>query len=124
MIFVNKELYATVWKVTPAENGKYIDLQVTTSEKDQEGEWHNSNWFPRCIGKAVNTLKNLKERDRIVITKCKLTNERYQDKEGNWKNNFRFIILEATIDGASNNAPATAPKAAPVQQNEDEDCPW
>ena len=125
MVFVNKETYANVWKITPAENGKYIDLQITTSEKDQEGEWHNSSWFPRCIGKSVNTLKNLKERDRIVITKCKFTNERYKDKEGNWKNNFRFIILEANIENSSESSSGTTQKASPAaSKQEDDDCPW
>ena len=62
MIFNDNKIYAKVWKVTPSENGKYIDLQITTSEKDNDGNYVNSSWFPRVIGKAVNTLKGLKRR--------------------------------------------------------------
>ena len=121
-----------VWKVTPSENGKYVDLQITTSEKDSNGDYVNSSWFPRVIGKAVNTLKGLKREDRIIITKSKFTNERRDTDDGK-KSFFRFLILEAEIEGserASGNTPATdtnkknklkeesAPAAA------EDACPW
>ena len=47
MIFNDNKIYAKVWKVTPSENGKYVDLQITTSEKDNDGNYVNSSWFPR-----------------------------------------------------------------------------
>ena len=94
MIFNENKIYAKVWKVTPSENGKYVDLQITTSEKDSDGNYVNSSWFPRVIGKAVNTLKGLKREDRIIITKSKFTNER-KDTENGKKSFFRFLILEA-----------------------------
>ena len=43
MIFNDNKIYAKVWKVTPSENGKYIDLQITTSEKDNDGNYVNSS---------------------------------------------------------------------------------
>ena len=107
MIFNENKIYAKVWKVTPSENGKYVDLQITTSEKDNDGNYVNSSWFPRVIGKAVNTLKGLKREDRIIILKSKFTNERR----------------------ASGNTPAAdtnkknKPKEEPTPAAED-DCPW
>lgn len=127
MIFCTNNVYAKVWKITLSE--KYLDLQISTSEKDQEGNYINSSWFPRCIGHAFNALKGkLKEGDRITITKCKLSNERYTDKDGNKKSAFRFLILEASIDDNKKNettsevtSPAPQPEVAPAT---DDECPW
>lgn len=137
MIYNTNTIYAKVWTIKPSE--KYLDLQISTSEKDEDGNYKNSSWFPRVIGKAFNTLKNLKEGDRICITKSKFTNERYEDKDGNKRSYFKFLILEATIEGDAAPADEPAPKKStstkPVkkaeQQSEvekgddgDEECPW
>ena len=127
MIFNSNKIYAKVWKVKPADNKKYIDLQITTSEKNRDNEYVNSGWFPRAIGHAVNSLKNVKEGDRILITKSKFTNERHEDNDGNIKSFFRFLILEASVEKQENNAPAKSSsgkgKAKPSNED-DEDCPW
>ena len=127
MIFINNsKIYAKVWKVHKFD--KYIDLEATTSEKDQDGNYVNSGWFPRLIGHAFNALKDtIKEGDRIVITKAKLTNERYTAKDGSTKSAFKFVVLEASIadeQGAAQNA--TVRQEAPVatEQQGDEECPW
>lgn len=126
MIFCNNTIYAKVWKVTPAE--KYLDLQISTSEKAQDGSYINSSWFARCIGHAFNSLKDkLKEGDRVVITKSKFTNEKYTAKDGTVKSAFRFLILEASIEQAQNpsnaeNKVTTTPEST-TSTTEDE-CPW
>lgn len=127
MIFIHDKIYAKVWKVEKHE--KYIDLQATTSEKDAEGNYVNSGWFPRLIGHAFNSLKDeIKEGDRLVITKSKMTNERYKDREGNTKSAFKFVILEAEIDKPTgdNTAPAqTVPAAQTAAAPAANDtCPW
>lgn len=129
MIFNNNQIYGKVWKVTHPENNKYIDLQMTTSEKDADGNYKNSGWFPRVIGHALNSLKEVKEGDRICITKSKFTNERYEDANGNKKSAFRFIILEASILSDNNSTAAPEQKEqtkAPKQkaQEQADDCPW
>lgn len=132
MIFNENKIYAKVWKITPSENGKYVDLQISTSEKDNNGNYVNSAWFPRAIGKAVNTLKNLKCEDRIIITKSKFTNERRDTDDGK-KSFFRFLILEAEIEGserASGNNPTSdinkknKPKEEPAPISAEDECPW
>ena len=99
MILNKTKIFAKVWKVTPAENGKYIDLQVSTSEKNEDESYTNSSWFPRAIGHAANALKDVKEGDRIEITSCKFTNERKKMEDETYKSFFRFIIFEAKIQG-------------------------
>lgn len=128
MIFVKDKIYGKVWKITKSE--KYLDLQMTTSEKDQEGNYINSGWFPRCIGHAFNSLKDtLKEGDRICITKSKLTNERYTAQDGTTKSAFRFLILEASIElpnGEQKQAetPATPTTEVATEERKEEECPW
>lgn len=108
MIFIKDKIFMKVWKITKSE--KYLDLQGTTGEKNQDGTWANSYWHPRVIGKAFNALNGkLNEGDTIVITQCKISNESYTDKEGNKKNFFRMLVLDAEVKGAPSkaiNAPA------------------
>lgn len=129
MIFIHDKIYAKVWKVDKKE--KYIDLQATTSEKDKDGNYINSGWFPRLIGHAFNTVKDtIKEGDVLIITKSKMTNERYEDSEGNTKSRFRFIVLEATIDESKAATETKETTPAPAAQTQDatteskETCPW
>lgn len=129
MIFNSNQIYGKVWKVTPAENGKYIDLQMSTSEKDSDGNYKNSSWFPRVIGHALNSLKSVKEGDRIIITKSKFTNEGYEDANGNKKRSFRFVILEASILSENSSATPTEQNSTPQSSTsqapeEADDCPW
>ncbi len=142
MIFCDAtKTYATVWDVK--KNEKYIDLQVSTSEKDPEGKWLNSSWYPRAIGHANNSLKEVKRGDRILITKAKFSNERYENPETHEKKSrFRFLILEASIVGSNQKQEETTaqptaqpqPITSPESQQEqsyaqpsgdtEEDFPW
>ena len=126
MIYNSGKIYATAWKSTPSENGKYIDIQISTSEKNPEGEYVNSSWFARAIGHAANSLKALKERDRICITKSKFTTERYTDKDGNPRSSFKFLIREAEILPAQQPTQTAQENTSPAQPSapaEEED-PW
>lgn len=93
MIFINNAtIYAKVWDIKKSD--KYADLRISTSEKDKNGDYHNSNWFARAIGKAFNQLNGISVKDTVIISKAKLTNESYTDKDGNKKSSFKFIIME------------------------------
>lgn len=126
MIFCHDKVYMKVWKLQ-SKNEKYMDIQGTTSEKDKDGNYVNSSWYPRLIGAAFQTMKDtLKEGDRIVITKCKLSNEKYTAKDGTVKSAFRFLILEAEPEEAPATKPAE-PKATQepsAQPASDDDLPW
>lgn len=126
MIFIHDKIYAKVWKVE--KHDKYIDLQATTSEKDNEGKYVNSGWFPRLIGHAFNSLRDkIKEGDSLVITKSKMTNERYT-KDGVTKSAFKFIVLEAEIaeprsEATASTQIATAEQTA-AEPAANDACPW
>lgn len=126
MIFIHDKIYAKVWKVTKSD--KYIDLQITTSERDADGNYINSGWFPRLIGHAFNSLKDkIKEGDRIAITKSKITNERRKLDDGTTKSSFRFVVLEANIESAKSEETTeieTPTSAQGQQASSGETCPW
>lgn len=127
MIFIHDKIYAKVWKVDKRE--KYIDLQATTSEKDADGNYINSGWFPRLIGHAFNSLKDkIKEGDRLIITKSKMTNERYTAQDGSTKSAFKFVVLEAEIEEPKDSASAAPAQSAPAQTPAapaaNDTCPW
>lgn len=130
MIYNSNQIYGKVWKVEPSQNGKYMDLQMTTSEKDSEGNGYiNSSWYPRVIGHALNSLKNIKEGDEITITKSKFTNERHEDKDGKKRSFFKFLIFEASIrennDKQPVNPPQTPEKTETNQPTDEElEIPW
>lgn len=134
----NAEVYATVWKINHPENGKYIDVQITTSEKNKNGEYENSSWMARVIGHALNSLKGIKERDRIKITSFKMSN--IYDKEKN-RSFLKMLIFEAKFadnkmnnnndtsnanTSSETNASEKKAPAKPETQNKDskEDLPW
>ena len=137
MIYFEGKTYATVWTVKAAE--KYIDLQVTTSE-NKDGEYVNSSWFARCIGKAFTALKDVKRGDRILIKAGKMTNERFK-KDDEWRSYFKFLILDAEVvqggqhgKGSTPTAAADEKKKTPAAETpkesdegskgEDDDFPW
>ena len=108
MVFVNGKIFAKIWKIEAKE--KYTDLRISTSErveKDGNASYINSNWFARAIGKAHNQAKDLKEGDKVIITKAKLSNEPYE-KDGQKKNVFKFVVLEfeSSVSKDENTAPA------------------
>lgn len=124
MLYLNEtKIIAKVWDVKPAQNGKYIDLRISTSEKDQHGERVYSTWFPRVIGHAVNSLRNIEKGDFITITRAKLSNEQYTDKDGRTRSSFRFIIYEAEKSAERSNQPTMKKEEAP-KAAKDDDIPW
>jgi len=98
MSIATGEFYAWVSKVE-SPSGKYTVLWASTSREDKKaGDRKYSNWMIRCIGesnqKAMDELlpsyidgdKNdkgyLKDKINIKVTKASITNEPYENKEG------------------------------------------
>lgn len=121
MIFVKDSIYAKVWEIDKQE--KYADLRISTSEKDKDGNYIYSSWFARAIGKAFKNIDNIKPEDRITITKAKLSNTLYKDKDGNTKSSFRFLIFEFECENNSQKA-ESAGIELPADGDSDEDLPF
>lgn len=81
--------FATVWNVEG--KGKYVQGRISTSEKDQEGNYINSNWFARFVGKCKDNALDLNERDRIKILSGKITN--IVGGEGENKKSYLNVVI-------------------------------
>ena len=136
MIWLDNIRYAKLWKVFDYTNdAKYADASVGTSEKNTDGGWVNSRWPARFIGHAFNKLKkgDFDEGDKLRIVQGKLSNESYQDAEGNWKTALRMLIIEAEPEGddekpvskpAAKKTTKTTTQSEPEAPAQDGDLPW
>lgn len=81
---IGERRYATVatyWQ-TREKHEKYAIVSLSTSRKDKEGNWYNSNWgFVRFVGNAINGLDELEPKDRIEIVQGTISSEPYM-KDG------------------------------------------
>ena len=138
MIWLDNVRYAKLWKVFDYEDdAKYADASIGTSEKNPDGEWVNSRWPARFIGHAFNKLKkgDFDEGDKLRIVQGKLSNESYQDADGNWKNALRMLVMDAEIENGetpeksadkktTKKATKTTAKSEPDEPAQDGDFPW
>jgi hypothetical protein len=103
MILFNN-IYATVWSVE--DKGNYVKGRISTSEKNKEGEYVNSNWFVTFVGKAKEPALALSTRDRIKIISGKISNT--TTGEGKDKKSFvNVVIFDFEKLNTSNNNNAT-----------------
>lgn len=65
MIRTNKDVYMTIWSVEERD-GKYKG-RASTSRKNKDNTYVNSNWNVSFVKDAAEKAATLKERDRIVI---------------------------------------------------------
>lgn len=115
MILFNKA-YCTIWDIKPSE--KYTDIRISTSEKNRDGNYVNSNWFARCIGKAHNQIKNFEVKDRAIILSGKVTNETYE-KDGQKRSVLRVLIYDL-----EKNEPNTGTYEPTGDIEDDDDLPF
>ena len=83
MIWLN-DVKATVFKVE--DKGTYVKAQLSTSEKKQDNTYENSSWFTSFVGGAKESAKHLSDKDKITITKGKLTNVYNKEKKVSYCN--------------------------------------
>lgn len=129
MIYCTNTIYGKIWKILRTDQ-KYMDVRMSTSEKDSDGNYVDSSWFPRIIGHAFNSLKGtLKEGDRITITKSIISNPPYKTPEGETKSSLKFRILEAKIYNPVPGNEANKTSSPPTTQSDEnnmpkEEIPW
>ena len=83
MIWLN-DLKVNVYKVE--DKGTYVKAQLSTSEKKQDGTYENSSWFCSFVGNSKESARQLKDKDKITITKGKLTNVYNKEKKVSYLN--------------------------------------
>lgn len=88
-MFIIRDAYATVWSVE--DKGNFVRGRISTSEKDKDGKYINSNWFVTFVGKAKEPALALSTRDRIKIISGKISNT--TTGEGKDKKSFVNVVI-------------------------------
>jgi len=89
MILFNKA-FMKVWKVEKKE--KYTALNCSTSDKQQDGSYKNSNWNVRLVGKANDV--EVGEGDRIEVVSGKVENIYNKEQGKSWLNVIVFDVVK------------------------------
>lgn len=90
--------YATVWEVKEGK-GNYLDVRLSTSKKNKTTEQYETDFsgFVRFIGDAAKDGTKLKEKDRIKIRECEVTNHYDKEKKVTYTN-FAVFSFEENSD--------------------------
>jgi hypothetical protein len=83
MIWLN-DIKGTVFRVEVQD--KVVKASVSTSEKKQDGTYENSSWFVAFVGNCKDKASKLQDKDRITITKAKMTNVYNKEQKKSYLN--------------------------------------
>ena len=102
--------WVTVWSHEKG-NGNYYLARLSSSRKNAEGNYEQdwSDGRVRCVGTAANQIQNFKERDRVQIKSCGVTNNYDKEKKTMYTNYVIFAFEDG--DGGST-TPSTPAKSA------------
>jgi single-stranded DNA-binding protein len=114
---------ATFWKIVEQKEN-YATVSLSTSSKDKEKNWHNSNWsYCKFVGTALRGLEELNEKDKIVVKQGKIDRDPWVDKDGKkqYPKNEKITIFawERYAPGQNDNN-----DMPPVVEEGDEDIPF
>lgn len=111
--------YANVFDVE--DKGKYVKAHISTSRKDQNDEYINSNWFAYFFGKAKDKAANLEDKSRIFILQGGVTCEKFEDSEGENKYFTSVKIFDFIQLGSSDSGSKKSSKKKKVDDDDEED---
>lgn len=119
--------YATVWEVI-SRGEKFAKVRLSTSRKNLQGEYINSNWFASFIGGALKKLDklNVGEKTRVLLQKGYVAIDSVQ-KDGEWHNYTNLAVFDFDLaedkDGTQQNTenPTMKSTSAPPPPEPEED---
>lgn len=116
--------YASLWSVDKQE--KYSKTQISTSEKDKNGEWTNCNWNANFVGTAHTkslAQEKTKTPKRILITSGTVKTRTYE-KDGQKKLavditvfDFEYVTKESSPTKTESAAAAPSPQEEIISDN-------
>ena len=111
--------YATIWEVKEGK-GNYSDVRLSISKKDKEGTYQTDfSGFVRFIADAHKKAEGLKEKDRIKLGDCDVTNRYNKEKNVTYTNYALFTFDYA--DDAQASSPAQKPSDGNFEDPADDD---
>ena len=103
--------YGSVFRIEIED--KRVKADYGTGDKQQDGTYKNSYWKAVFIGAAFDKAKTLKDRDRIHITKAKLTNELYTPKNSDQKRTWlQLTVFDFEKHGDNSSSKEEVPETA------------
>lgn len=98
--------YATIWEVK--DGGKYCDARISTSKKNANGDYEQDfSANVRFVGKAKDIVSGMKEKDRIRIINCGVSNQ-YNKEKKTLYTNYVVFECEDVNGGKTTKTPAKA----------------
>ena len=101
--------YAKLWNLD--STGNYPRARISTSEKDQQGNYKNSSWFATFLGDAKQKTEMLNGNERIKILKGKVSNIGKKMEDGSYRNylnvaifDFELVVNRNSSDGWSDSS--------------------
>lgn len=121
-----KDGYATIWEVKQG-NGNYSDVRLSTSRKNKQTDEYVTDFsgFVRFVGTAHQNAGSLKEKDRIKIGDCEVTNSYDKEKKITYTNYAVFSFEMA--NGGQQTPQQAQPSVAgfePIPDGVDEELPF
>lgn len=117
-----KDAYCTVWEVKQG-SGNFSDARISTSKKNkQTGEYETDfSGFVRFIGSAHQKSSSLKEKDRIKLGDCEVTNRYDKEKKVTYTS---FAIFDFEMANGGQQTPQQAQPSVAGFENipSDVDC--
>lgn len=117
-----KDGFATVWQVKQG-NGNYTDVRISTSKKNKQTDQYETDFsgFVRFVGDAHKNASGLKEKDRIKIGDCEVTNSYDKEKKVTYTNYavFGFEMADGSVPKTNNDA-----GFKPIPDGIDEELPF
>ena len=101
-----------VFKVEVQE--KVVKASLSTSEKKQDGTYENSSWFVAFVGNCKDKASSLQDKDRITISKAKVSNVYNKEHKKSYLN---FTIFDFEVEGRAQQ------QSQPTQNNEQQNSP-
>ena len=94
-----KDAYCTVWEVKQG-SGNFSDARISTSKKNkQTGEYETDfSGFVRFIGSAHQKSSSLKEKDRIKLGDCEVTNRYDKEKKVTYIDLYSMLEKDEKLD--------------------------
>ena len=98
--------YCVVWEVKQG-TGNFTDVRLSSSKKNkQTGEYETDfSGFVRFIGGAHQKAASLKEKDRIKLGDCEVTNRYDKEKKTTYTN---FAVFDFEMANGEQQAPQQA----------------
>lgn len=87
--------YITVFQVE--DKGNYIQANLSTGKKNQDGTYTNMSWRARFVGKCKEKAKLLGDKDKIEIISGTVENSYNKEKKALYVNVtvFDFNLMQA-----------------------------